>query len=82
MALSVFSHNLKVGMRQGLDIWRTATRDYHQAQNDDRYEELSQGISLMIQQRNKMRYRLAELKEENSQMKEKCTLGAECGQIL
>ena len=48
MALSVFSHNLKVGMRQGLDIWRTATRDYHQAQNDDRYEELSQGISLMI----------------------------------
>ena len=37
---------------------------------------------MLVEQRNKMRYRLASLKEENYQMKEKCTLGAECGQIL
>ena len=82
MALSAISSNLKVGMKQGLDIWRNRVREHHQAQFDERHDELSHGISMMVEQRNKMRYRLAMVKEENAQMREKCTLGAECGHIL
>lgn len=57
-------------------------REQHRVETNDRYDELSHGISVLMEKRNKMRYRLASLKDENSQMKGKCTLGAECGQIL
>ena len=63
MALSTFSNNLKIGLRQGMEIWRTRVRQHQKTQVDERYDQLSHGICILVEQRNKMRYKLAALKE-------------------
>ena len=44
MALSTLSGNIKVALRQGMNIWRGRVREIHRGQMDERYEQLSQGI--------------------------------------
>lgn len=82
MALATLSGNLKVALRQGMSIWRKRVKEIQRNQMDERYEQISQGIELLLDQKNKIRYRIAILREENTQLKQKCNLGAECGKIL
>ena len=82
MALSTLSGNLKVSLKQGMNLWRNRVREMRREELDDRYEELGRGIEVLFDQKNKLRYRIAMLREENGQLKEKCNLGAECGKIL
>lgn len=63
MALSALSSNLKKGMKQGLEIWRTRVREQKKLAMDERYEQLSQGISLLMEQKNKLKYRLIAMRE-------------------
>lgn len=82
MALSTLSGNLKVSLKQGMTLWRNRVREMHREELDDRYEQLGRGIEMLYDQKNKIRYRIAMLRDENTQLKEKCNLGAECGRIL
>ena len=79
MALSTLSGNLKVSLKQGMTLWRNRVREMHREELDDRYEQLGRGIEMLYDQKNKIRYRIAMLRDENTQLKEKCNLGGDYG---
>jgi len=75
MSLNSFSNSVKKGMRQGLYLWRDHIRSQRRVQMDERYEQMIQGLEMLGDQRSKVRYRIAVLRQENSQLKEKCMWG-------
>ena len=48
MALLTLSDNVKVGLRQGMHLWRKKVREGQRHQMDERYDQLSQGIKILF----------------------------------